>query len=123
MNIITQPSNRSSFKRRLLKWILLIVVLPILLFIGWYIAYWGNLDFGKQELISKHACGSSGYQLLEYRSSKGNGHLDFVDKNGKVHGSLKLYEASYIGPPRWDEDCKGVLIGGPNGMEELKISP
>ena len=98
------------------------MVLPIALITAWYFAYWGNLDFGSQELVSRDACGTSGYQLLEYRSSKGNGHLDLVDKNGKVHGSVKLDEASYIGPPRWDDDCKTVRIGGPDGMEELKVS-
>lgn len=124
MNAPTSTHNHRPFLKRRITWIaLLIVIIPLILFVGWYLAYWGNIDFGPQKLVSKDECRSSGNHLLTYLSAKGNGHIDLVDKTGKVHGSIKLDEASYVGPLHWDDDCKAVRLGGANGMEELKISP
>jgi len=125
MNVHTSSADKlqqNTPKQRAIRYILISAGTLIFLFAIWYVMYWGNLDFGSQKLINTLPCGTGDYKLLQYESAKGNGHLDFVGPNGKVHASIATSSNAGVGQPVWDENCKGVLVRGRDEMERLEVT-
>jgi hypothetical protein len=108
----TIVTTSTSKKRRWLKvfiWVFsLLVVLPVVLFCAGYVLLWGNFDFGEERLTDTTKCGD--YRLHYYLTEKGNGHVDFAHKSGKVYGKFPMKPQTET-RPIWDEDCKGVRLG------------
>lgn len=103
--------------KRALSWVGVIAFTLILLFCIAYVLLWGGFDFGKKRLSFTESCGD--YRLLYYLTEKGNGHIDYVDKSGKVYGQYPMTpqtDSSAI----WDKDCKGIWLGIGDGAKRLE---
>ena len=120
MKTISSPTQpiKPRWKRILLWFVGLFVVLPVILFCTWYVFYWGNFDFGREKLTYTDSCGD--YRLLYYLTENGNGHVEYANKTGKIYSKYVIDRQSGV-RPIWDEDCKGVTLGIGDSSEYLKV--
>ena len=98
-------STRPRWKRVILWCLGLSIGLPLLVICGWYLFWFSQFfDFGRERLSFTESCRD--YRLNHYYTEKGNGHVEFAHKSGKVYGKFSISPQSQA-LPIWDEDCKG----------------